>query len=317
MKDNLVSNRLDANETIWFVEELNHVKTRAYQKKYPELSGSNGMLFPISSEADPADETISYDFFDETGIAAFIANYGDDLPAVDVHGTRTTSNIRGIGDHFEYSLMDIRKGAKTGKSLTQRKANAARRGIDQKLNRIAWYGDTEYGIVGFLDNPNTTATEVAVGATSGNKLWTGKNPDEILLDMNNCINDTKVLSNNVERPNVLALPIEQLALVSTTRLAAGTDTTILEFFKKNQPGVTVVEVAELKDVDPLPSGATGPKDVMFSYVRDEDHITFEMPQPFEQLPVQERNLAFRVNCHARTGGVLIYYPLSVNIVEGI
>jgi hypothetical protein len=317
MKDRLDSVHLDANETIWFVEELNCVKSKAYQKKYPQLKGANGMLFPISREADPADETITYVFFDETGIAAFISNYGDDLPAVDVHGKRFTSNIRGIGDHYEYSLLDVRKGAKTGKSLTQRKANAARKAIDEKLNRVAWYGDDEYGIVGFLDNPNITATEVSTGAVSGNKKFADKNPDEILLDMNKCIYDTKILTNSVESPNVICLPVEQHAIVATTRMASGTDTTILEFFKKNNPSVEVVEVVELKNVNPLPSGATGPKDVMFSFVRDEDHITFEMPQPFEQLPVQQKNMAFRVNCHARTGGVINYYPLAVNVVEGI
>jgi len=317
MKDVVTSSRLDSNETIWFVEQLNHVKARAYQKKYPELKGANGVLFPISSEADPADETITYEFYNEVGIGAIIANYADDLPRVNVKAERFTSDIRGVGESYEYSLMDIRKGTKTGKSLPQRKANAARRANDQKVNRIAWYGDAEYNLIGLFNNPNITAGEVQVGAVSGNKKWENKNPDEILLDMNDAINDTLDLTNGVEMPNMLILPIKQYTLVSTTRLAAGTDTTILQFFKNNQPEVMVDRVVELKDVDPLPSGATGPKDCMVSYVRDEEHLSLEIPQAFEQLPVQEINLAYVVNCHSRCGGIIVPYPLAVNIVEGI
>lgn len=317
MKDVVTSSRLDSNETIYFVEELNHVKARAYEKKYPELKGANGMLFPISSEADPADETITYEFFDEVGVGAIISSYADDLPRVNVKGQRFTSDIRGIGESYEYSLLDIRKGTKTGKSLSQRQANAARRANDQKINKIAWYGDAEYNLVGILNNPNVTAGTVQVGATSTKYKWAEKTADEILLDMNDAINDTIVLTNGVESPNMLILPIAQYALISTTRLAAGTDTTILQFFKNNQPGITVERVVELKDVDPLPSGNSGPKDVMISYVKDEEHLSLEIPQAFEQLPVQERNLAFVVNCHSRCGGIIIAYPLAVNIVEGI
>jgi hypothetical protein len=39
--------------------------------------------------------------------------------------------------------------------------------------------------------------------------------------------------------------------------------------------------------------------------------------PFEQLPVQEKGLEYVVNCHSRIGGVLIYYPLSQYIMDGI
>lgn len=317
MKDVVTSSRLDDNETIYFVEELNHIKARAYQKKYPQLKGATGELFPISSEADPGDETITYEFYDEVGVAAIIANYGDDLPRVNVKGKRYTSDIRGIGTSYEYSLLEIRKGAKTGKSLSQRQANMAKRANDQKVNRIAWYGDAEYNLIGIFNNPNITAGEVQAGATTSEKEWSKKNPDEILLDMNDAINDTIDLTNGVEEPNVLLLPLAQFSLVSTTRLAAGTDTTILQFFKNNQTNVVVDRIVELKNVDPLPSGDIGPKDVMMSYVRDEEHLSLEIPQMFEQLPVQEKNLTFLVNCHSRCGGIIIPYPLAVNVVEGI
>ncbi len=56
---------------------------------------------------------------------------------------------------------------------------------------------------------------------------------------------------------------------------------------------------------------------MITYKRSPDKLTLELPQLFEQFAAQERNLEFVVPAHGRIGGVIIYYPLSVNIVEGI
>ena len=58
-------------------------------------------------------------------------------------------------------------------------------------------------------------------------------------------------------------------------------------------------------------------EIMIAYRRDPDAFTLEIPQMFEQLPVQERGLEFVVPCHSRIGGVIIYYPLSMAIGEGI
>ena len=60
-----------------------------------------------------------------------------------------------------------------------------------------------------------------------------------------------------------------------------------------------------------------PVDLMVTYVRDSDHITLEIPQFFEQFPPEQKNLAYKVNCHSRCGGIIIPYPLAVRIVEGI
>lgn len=318
MKDVINDSRLDANETIYFVEQLNHVKGKAYEKKFPLLKAASGLVIPISQEADTADDTITYEFFSQVGMAKIISNYADDLPRVDVHGERFTSDIRGIGDSYDYSIQDVRKGAKTGKSLPQRKAIAARRGNDQRVDKIAWYGDSEYNLFGLLNNPNITAGVVQVGATSGNYTWATKNPDEILLDMNDAVTDTFELTNGLEIPDTMLLPIAQHALVSRTRLAAGTDTTILQFFLSNNPSITAVEwINEMNAVDPLPSGDTGPKDCMVTYYKDSEYLSLEIPQMFEQFPAQPNNLGWVVNCHSRCGGVIIPYPLVVRVVEGI
>ena len=315
-KEVVQSRNLDANETVFFARELEHVKARSYDKKYPELKGT--MLIPVSTEAGSGADSITYHQFDQVGIAKIIANYADDLPRADVFGKEFTSPVRSIGVSFGYNLQEVRAAAMANKPLNARRASSARRSNEQTVNNIAWFGDTEYNLQGMLSNPNITAATAPNGA-GGQPEWTTKTSAEILADMNNTVNGIISLTKGVEVPDTLLLPIEQYTLIATKQnTTSGSDLTVLEYFLRNQPIIRSVEwVNELKDVAAPPSGAAGPVDVMVAYKRDAEKLTLEIPQPYEQLPVQERNLEFLVPCHSRCGGVIIYYPLSISVLEDI
>jgi hypothetical protein len=111
----------------------------------------------------------------------------------------------------------------------------------------------------------------------------------------------------------------QHGLITSTFRTSTSDTTVLEAFLKARPNITKVDwVAELASVNPVPStGAAANTDIMICYKRSPDYLTLEIPQPFEQLETERRGLEYITACHARCGGVIVYYPLSINIVEGI
>ena len=311
---------LDANETAFFARELEVIKARTYDIKFPELKATR--LIPVSLEAGSGAETITYQQFTEVGIMKVIANYADDLPRSDIKGAEFTSKVRSLGGSYGYNVQEIRAAQMAGRSLTTRKAAAVRRANDQSINRITWLARVNDGVNGGLQgmfyNPNITAATVQAGATTSNLTWATKNPDEIVKDLMDLIDDVKILTKGVEVPDTILLPIAQHAIASSTRMAAGTDTTILEFFLKNRPGVSVEWLNECAAVNPIPSTLVAtPTDIAVAYKKDPMNLTLEIPQPFEQFPVQERNLEFVVPAHSRIGGVIIYYPLSVNIIEGI
>jgi hypothetical protein len=312
--------RLDENDIMFFKRELESIKRKAYEKKFPRLKAAMGDLFPISTEADPADERITYRMFEPVGVAKIIANYADDLPISDVRASETTSNIRGVGSAYKYNWQEIQKSRKTGRNLQQRKANSAKKSVMEKTERIAWYGDAEYGLVGFLNHPNITAGEIGVGPTSGEKEFSKKTPSEILDDLNNIIIEVSDLTNGVEVPDTLILPVAQFGIIASKRIGDGTDTTILRHFLDNninQGNMRVDWVPQLKNVNPLPSGDVGTKDIMAAYVRDPDYISLEIPLPWEQDTPEKKNYSYKVNTQQRVGGVIIPYPLAVNIKEGI
>lgn len=317
--ETIISRNLDANESVFFARELEHIKARTYDVKRPEFKATR--LIPVSTDAGPGAETITYEQYDEVGIMKIISNYAADLPRSDVKAAEFTSKVKSLGGSYGYNIQEIRNAQKAGKPLNQRKATATRRAYDQGVNSIAWFGNAAAGILGMLTQPNVPAAVAATGGTTGYVVWDGascKNAEEILEDLNAIVTSIETVTKGVEVPDTILLPVSQHRKISTTRMAAGTDTTIKEFFMKNNPEIKTIEwVNELTDVNPLPSGTAGTKDCMVCYRRDPDALTLELPQPFEQFPAQERNLEFVVPTHARIGGVIVYYPLSMRIVEGI
>ena len=85
--------RLDGadNAGIFFAKQLAHVKTKAYDKDFPELSGLK--IFPQTSETDEGAAYIEYYGYEPVGFADVIANYASDLPRVDVKGTPHRAEI--------------------------------------------------------------------------------------------------------------------------------------------------------------------------------------------------------------------------------
>jgi hypothetical protein len=308
MSEKIMSVNLDANETAFFSRELEFVKARSYDKKYADVRYS--MFLPVSTEANSGADSVTFSSYDMVGMAKVISNYADDLPRCDAFGTQTTVKVRGVGDAYGYNLQEIRASQMANKGLDQKKANAARRGVEQKLNNLAWLANGVDGIYGLIRNTNITSHAAPTGT------WSGADPDEILADMFYAVDTVTTSTNGVEIPNTLLMPLAQHSLISTLPLQAGSDTTVLEFFRKQRPMVRIDWLQELKDVTTAPvSGST--KDCILAYTNDADHLSLEMPQAFEQLPAQERNMEFVINCHARCAGVLVYYPASVHLVEGI
>jgi hypothetical protein len=316
------SKHLDSDETIFFQRELEAVKRRAFEKDYPQLKGL--MLFPQSSEVDEGAESIVYQEFDRTGIAKVIANYADDIPRADVTGKENISPVRGIASSFGYSVQDVAAAAKVGRPLVQRKANAARQAIDQKLDRIAWEGDPSHGLQGVLRIPNTNIVVPATAAASPNGTgWnatSGKAPDEILQDLGNLLQAVIDATNGVESPDTVLLPLTEYGYLNRTPRSATSDTTIMEFFRRTNPNIRNVEWAvplALGATDVAPSGAVGVTNVAMAYVRDPDKLTFEIPMPMKFLPVEARGLEFITIAHARCGGIIAYKPLSIAFMEDI
>ncbi len=316
MKEKIISQNLDANESAFFARELETIKAKTYDIKYPALKATS--LIPVSTDAGTGAESITYQQFDQVGIMKIISNYADDLPRSDVFGKEFTSKVKSLGGSYGYNVQEVRNAQMAGRPLNAKKATSVRKANDLKADRLAWYGDDDAQLSGLLNNANIpTGTAAATGTASATE-WSAKTAALILIDLNAAVTAIEETTKGIEIPDTILLPISQWRIISTTRMADGTDTTVKEFFMKNNPDIRQIErVNEMKNVTPLPSGTAGTADVMITYKKDPDVLTLEIPQPFEQFPAQERNLEFVIPAHSRFGGVIVYYPLAIYIMEAI
>ena len=299
-----MNKNLDANESIFLADELEFVKTKTYDKKFPALKAKT--LLPVSSDAGIADKTITYQSYEGIGIAKIISDYANDLPRASVKATEYTSNIRSIGSSYGYSIMEIRAAQATGKPLSQRLANVCRQSDEVKVDSLAWSGSSADGIGGFFDNANITD----VAATTG--TWSGATSAQIIVDCNLLLNSSKTLTAGTEVPDTWLLPIAQYTIIASTAVSTTDSRTILEFMKAIHPNITTVDW-----LTQLTSAGVSSTDMTIAYKNDIDILSLEIPQPFEQFPVQTQGLEYVVNCHSRCGGVLVYYPLSCAKMDAI
>ncbi len=309
-KPKQVFQNLDADESIFFSRQLEFVKSKTYDIKFPELKARS--LIPVSFEAGSGAESIKYEQFTQVGLAKLIANYADDLPRADIAAKEFIAPVKSLGMSYGWNVQEVRAAQFAGKSLTTRKSAAAKRGHLATENQIAWFGDSDANLPGLLTNANINSVTIPNDGTGPSTLWSTKTPAQIIRDINLMTRTVHEVTKGVEFANTLLLPIAQYNLIFDTPRSDQSDMSIGKWVLENNPHLAAIDWLE-----ELNGTGTAGADQIFAYNRSPDKLTLEIPQDFEQFPVQERNLEFVVPTHHRIGGVLFYYPLSAALGEGI
>ena len=303
------SGRFDANESMFFARQLEAIKAQTYDVKRANLNALQ--LMPVSTDVPEGATTITYRQYDTVGMAKVIANYANDLPRADVTGKEFTSNIRSIGNAFGYNTQEIRSAIFAGVNLPARKAMAATRAHQEKINALAFTGDADHGLPGLISNANVPEVTLAADGTGSSKTFATKTADKIVRDVNALINKVITQSKGIHRVNQVWLPIEQYALISTTQNSTASDTTILEFLQKNHPGV------EFKQVVEMDGAGAGGADRMYAMENSMENWQLEIPMMIKQYSPQQKGLEFEVPVESRFAGVIIEYPLAFAFADGI
>jgi len=295
---------LDAAESAFFARELEYVKSKTYDIKYPGLKSS--LYIPVSTEVPSGSVEVTYQQFDRYGKAKIIAPGATDSPRVDVAGQEFSRPVRIPSASYGWHLIELRQAMLAGRPLNARKAAACRRAIEEVLDEVAAVGAPSYGIAtGFLNNAS-----VAIDAATGN--WSGLTADQIIADVGRMWGLMKTDTLGIESANILLLPDAQHTLIATTPRSTTSDTTILEFLLKSFVGLEAIEPWYRLD-----GAGAGAVDRAVLYRRSADHVQQDVPNPFEQLPMFQKGMNFEVECFAETAGTVFYYPRSCRYMDGI
>lgn len=303
---------LDAVGMAFFARQLEAIKAKSYDVKYPKLKYRE--LFPVDVEAPAGAKSVTYETYDSFGMAKIIHSYAQDLPRADIAGKETTVPVRTIGSSFGYNVKEIKSAQMAGLSLSQRRANAARRAIEEAMNKISFFGDAEANLLGLFTEPNIPNGNVPDGASTDPE-WSTKTADEILYDINAIFGDIFESTKGEENADTLLLPLAQWSQIMTTARSTVSDTTIAQYVVANSPWLkslaNIIPVNELKG-----AGAAG-VDVMVAYTKDPEKIEFVIPEDVTFYPEQLDKLEYITPVTAECGGLNVYYPLSVKIMEKI
>jgi hypothetical protein len=305
--------RQDAGESAFLERQLESIEAKIYDYKLRELKFRR--LFPVSNEGQGS-ETIAYDIVRGAGIAKIIANGADDLPRADTFVERFYAVVRPVGISFGYTTQELRNAAFSNVPLEARRGVAARRGMEEKLSDIAWNGDSEYNLLGILDNPNIPQSEAADPASGSSTAWDGgdKTALEIIADISGALSDVVETTNQVHEPDTVVLPVAQYEYIRKTPYSTLVPQSILRYLTDPLNGFnikTIEQAPELKD-----SGPAG-EDQMLVYEKSDEVLTFRIPMELRAMPPEQRNLEFLINMEAECAGMVVRYPLACSFTYGI
>jgi hypothetical protein len=306
------SQRLDTNEGVFFARQLEYIKSKTYDIKRVALNAFR--LMPVSTDIPEGATTHTYRQYDSVGMAKVISNYATDLPRTDLIGKEFTSVIRSIGDSYGYNMQEIRSALYAGIPLNSMKATGAARAQQERMNVIAFNGDTENGLPGFISNANVPEVTLAADGTGSSKAFSTKVASGgalVVRDVSALINKVETQSKGVHRATEVWMPIEQYTLLASTANSTASDVTILGFLRLTFENVTFRSVVELDG-----AGASG-ADRMYAMENNIDNWQLNIPMMVKSHPPQQQGLEFVIPMESRFAGVTIPYPLAFAFADGI
>ena len=292
---------------IFLARELETILSRSFEVEYADIKYAS--LLPISSEVGPGSDSFTYRVFDKQGSMKVIQDKAQDLPRADVLRKEITHPIRSLGASFAYTIQETRAAAMVpGMNLEQRRANAVRRAYEEKVQEIAYFGDAPSGMKGFFNNDQVDKIVPDKWFTDGSTTT-----DEMLQLLNEPA--TRLVENSLmkEQPNTMLVPYEVYRIISTTPRSSTSDTTVMEFFLRTNPFITAIE--PINELEADKSLGNLDKDRIITYDRSPDKLQLHIPQSLEFLPPVRQALEFTVAAHSRIGGLALYYPKSVIVME--
>ncbi len=293
----------------FYISQLANLEAKIYEAKYTNINFEE--MVPVNTSVPEYVDSWDYISYDAVTLGKFIGSSADDLPSVQASANKTSVPIGYAGNSFDYSLDELRKTQQMRMPIDTIKGRAAFRGSQEHSQRVAYFGDAARNMTGLFNNPN-----IAIDNSTVN--WATATGQEIVADMNSLLIEVWINSANTHVANAFGLDSARYAQISSQRMDSGTDTTILEFFKKNNLYTTMTG-AELRIFPRLQLSASvlaangvsnGGKDMMMAYELNDDNLGMVNPIPWRPLAPQMKNLTVIVPAEYKISGVEFRYPFS-------
>ena len=291
--------RMDANETLGFTRQLEAIRVRVIDDKFPALKSKE--LIPEEPAVDPGAQSFTWRRMSQVGVFKFIAaSKANDLPSVEMFATETNTPIRRIGGKYGWDTEELRAAMMMGIPLQAKKASMARTAYERKVDAVIPLGDTARGIPGILTDSNVPI--VAAGISGG---WLSSATAQEMLDDLHAM-PLAIWSQSLQTaaPDTLLLSPRQYAKVSTKRMSEYDGKTVLQTFLASSTFIKNVDFW----IHCTNAAANGIGDRAFCFRRHPDVLSYIENLKFQSLPPQANGFSFEVPCEGKTGGGIISAP---------
>lgn len=286
----------------FYISQLTNLEAKVYETLYPEIVFDE--LVPVNTSDPEWIDQVAYMSFNAVTMAKFIAANGRDLPQSDIDASISYIPVNYAGNSYGYSLEELRKAAAMRIPLDAAKARIAYRGARQFQQQIAFFGDASRNMYGLFNHPNVPLDNSTIN-------WNTATGAEMVAALNSLLIKVWNQSQTRHVANTLLLPTTIWSIISSKRMDTGTDTTVLEFFRRNNNSTGVTgQPLDIRPVLWLNDAGTAGAPRMMAYERNEDNLTMRMPIPWRSLPPQATALRLEVPAEFKISGVEFRYPLS-------
>ena len=209
----------------FMVSQLAWLEQQMYEVPYADLFFDQ--VIPVKTEIPEWADQYQYISYNSTTRGKFIGSHAKDLPTVSLERKLHSANMGYGGWSLEYSLDDMRKAIHLGMNLDSAQAEASYRGYREHHQDVAFYGDSNLNIYGFLNN------EYVKKKTSKVALETA-DIKTIVDEINAVMNQIWISTNQRFLPNTICVPSALFAKLTTMIL---NDMAVpmkgIEYLKKN------------------------------------------------------------------------------------
>jgi hypothetical protein len=299
------------------VSQASRIHPTVYQKKYAPIRYRG--LVPVDTTGPEWIKSITYFSMDQVGQAEWMNAAADDVPHVELLSDRTQTEVHMAAIGYGWNIEELAQAQMLGVDLSNRKAMAARRASEEKIDAVAFAGAPEKGLYGIINQPNVTATDAAATGSGSATEWDTKTPDAMLGDVNGILTGQFITTQQAEMADTLLLPYTQMHYIGTKRISEYSEKTVLDWIRTNN--VYTMETGQpltIRGLRELEGQGDGGTDRMVAYRNDVEVLRLNMPMPFRFFPVwQAGPFRYEVPGAFRIGGVDVSLPQAMRYLDGI
>lgn len=302
--------------------QLHRIETEVYLRKYPSFDIS-GLMF-VNNDGDMWDVGTVFYSMDQVGRAEFLSGKGFDMPYASTTMDQYSHGFHLAGIGYEWTVGEMERAAKLGRSLSSDKAMAADQSAQSFIFSVAMTGRTpgaavsEKGWTGLVNNASASTSNVPADGTASARTFVSKTDTLVLRDINEALTSVTVATKETHAANTLLLPTSTYQELAARRLGDTTDTLLSFIAEKNAYTALTGQRLTIRATRALETAGAGSTKRMVAYDNSREVVRFHLPGPHQFLPpFQKGSMTYEVGGIMNVGGVEVRLPKAISYRDGI